>query len=251
MKPDAVLATNTSAIPLADLSGVLKKPQRLIGIHFFNPVAKMPLVEVVHAAKSNATQVARGAAFCTLINRFPLPVKSTPGFLVNRVLSGYMAKAMEMHLHKNIPIEILDLAAKDFGMPMGPVELADTVGLDVCLKVVTLLGGDASQEESALLKDKVDAGLLGRKSGQGFYHWEKGKVKKAESDHHSDRGKFAMGDITAELMEPYFQACRDALADKIVEDADMLDAGMIFGTGFPPFRGGPLHYLHQKENNND
>ncbi|MDX2417207.1 MAG: 3-hydroxyacyl-CoA dehydrogenase NAD-binding domain-containing protein [Xanthomonadales bacterium] len=242
MKPDAVLATNTSAIPLAEISSVLKKPERLIGIHFFNPVAKMPLVEVVYDEKSDAGQVAKGAAFCGAINRFPLPVKSSPGFLVNRVLSGYMAKAMSMHLERGIPIEILDKAATSFGMPMGPVELADTVGLDVCMKVVGLLGGESSKKEAALLQEKVHAGDLGKKSGKGFYVWEKGKPKREDQD----TGQYALEEITESLMQPYFEACEAALADGIVEDADVLDAGMIFGTGFAPFRGGPLYYLEQE-----
>ncbi len=242
IKADAVLATNTSAIPLAEISSVLKNPKRLIGIHFFNPVAKMPLVEVVYDKKTDARQVARGAAFCGAINRFPLPVKSTPGFLVNRVLSGYMAKAMSMHLERNIPIEVLDNAAKSFGMPMGPVELADTVGLDVCMKVVSLLGGESTQKEAALLQQKIDAGDLGKKTGKGFYVWEKGKPKRSKTD----TGQYALEEITESLMQPYFDACEAALADGIVEDADVLDAGMIFGTGFAPFLGGPLHYLQQK-----
>jgi 3-hydroxyacyl-CoA dehydrogenase/enoyl-CoA hydratase/3-hydroxybutyryl-CoA epimerase len=227
---------------LAEISSVLKKPERLIGIHFFNPVAKMPLVEIVYDEISDPKQVARGAAFCSAISRFPLPVKSSPGFLVNRVLSGYMAKAMSMHLERSIPIEVLDKAAKSFGMPMGPVELADTVGLDVCMKVVTLLGGESTAKEAALLQEKVDAGELGRKSGKGFYVWEKGKPKRSDND----TGQYALEEITESLMQPYFDACKAALADGIVEDADVLDAGMIFGTGFAPFRGGPLHYLEQK-----
>jgi 3-hydroxyacyl-CoA dehydrogenase/enoyl-CoA hydratase/3-hydroxybutyryl-CoA epimerase len=242
MKKDAVLATNTSAIPLADISSALKKPERLIGIHFFNPVAKMPLVEVVYDAQTDSDQVAKGAAFCSRINRFPLPVKSSPGFLVNRVLAGYMAKAMTMHLEREIPIEVLDKAAKSFGMPMGPVELADTVGLDVCLNVVSLLGGDNAKREAALLQEKVSAGDLGRKSGKGFYTWEKGKPKRADSDF----SQYAIEEISETLLQPYFDECQAALADGIVEDEDVLDAGMIFGTGFAPFRGGPLHYLKQK-----
>lgn len=242
MKPDAVLATNTSAIPLKEISSVLKKPERLIGIHFFNPVAKMPLVEVVYDETSDPQQVAKGAAFCGAINRFPLPVKSSPGFLVNRVLAGYMSKAMNMHLERGIPIEILDKAATTFGMPMGPVELADTVGLDVCMKVVTLLGGESSKKEASLLQEKVHAGELGKKTGKGFYVWEKGKPKRADRDD----GQYALDEITDALMQPYFDACEAALADGIVEDAEVLDAGMIFGTGFAPFRGGPLYYLEQR-----
>jgi 3-hydroxyacyl-CoA dehydrogenase/enoyl-CoA hydratase/3-hydroxybutyryl-CoA epimerase len=242
MKPDAVLATNTSAIPLKEIASVLDKPERLIGIHFFNPVAKMPLVEIVYDKDTDATQIAKGAAFCSAINRFPLPVKSSPGFLVNRVLSGYMARAMSMHMERDIPIEVLDQAAKSFGMPMGPVELADTVGLDVCMKVVAMLGGESSAKESALLQEKVHNGELGKKSGKGFYVWEKGKPKRAEAD----TSRYALEEITESLMQPYFEACEAALADGIVEDADVLDAGMIFGTGFAPFRGGPLHYLKHK-----
>lgn len=242
VKDDAVLATNTSAIPLADISGVLKDPSRLIGIHFFNPVAKMPLVEVVYDEKTDASQIGKGAAFCSAINRFPLPVKSTPGFLVNRVLSGYMAKAMSMHIERKIPFAVLDQAAKSFGMPMGPVELADTVGLDVCLSVVTLLGGKSTAKEAALLKEKVDAGELGKKSGHGFYRWEKGKAQKDTVD----SSRYSMEDIAETLLQPYFDACEAALAEGIVEDAEVLDAGMIFGTGFAPFRGGPLHYLKQQ-----
>jgi len=242
MKPGAVLATNTSAIPLAEIASVLKNPQQLIGIHFFNPVAKMPLVEVVYDKDTDTGQVAKGAAFCGLINRFPLPVKSTPGFLVNRVLSGYMARAMNMHIERGIPIEVLDKAAVSFGMPMGPVELADTVGLDVCMQVVGMLGGDSTQKEAALLQEKVDAGNLGRKSGKGFYVWEKGKPVREDKE----TGHYAIEEITTSLMQPYFEACEAALAEGIVEDADVLDAGMIFGTGFAPFRGGPLHYLKTK-----
>jgi len=242
MKPGAVLATNTSAIPLAEIASVLEKPERLVGIHFFNPVAQMPLVEVVYDENTDAGEVAKAAAFCGLINRFPLPVKSSPGFLVNRVLSGYMAKAMAMHLEREIPIEVLDKAAKSFGMPMGPVELADTVGLDVCMSVVTLLGGESAKKEAALLQEKVQAGELGRKTGKGFYVWEKGKPKRAKLD----TSQYALEEITETLLQPYFDACEAALADGIVEDADVLDAGMIFGTGFAPFLGGPLHYLKQK-----
>jgi 3-hydroxyacyl-CoA dehydrogenase/enoyl-CoA hydratase/3-hydroxybutyryl-CoA epimerase len=242
MKAGAVLATNTSAIPLADIAQALEKPERLVGIHFFNPVAKMPLVEVVYDKDTAAEQVKTAAAFCNAINRFPLPVRSSPGFLVNRILAPYMARAMSLHLEREIPMEVLDKAALIFGMPMGPVELADTVGLDVCLKVVGMLGGESSQRETTLLQDKVNAGELGRKSGKGFYTWEKGKPKRAKLE----MSQYALEEITESLMQPYFEACEAALADGIVEDADVLDAGMIFGTGFAPFRGGPLHYLGQK-----
>jgi 3-hydroxyacyl-CoA dehydrogenase/enoyl-CoA hydratase/3-hydroxybutyryl-CoA epimerase len=243
MKKDAILATNTSAIPLADLADVLENPSRLIGLHFFNPVAKMPLVEVVHDENTDPHEISRGAAFCGQIGRFPLPVKSKPGFLVNRVLSPYMLEAMRIHRSRNVSMEALDKAATEFGMPMGPVELADTVGLDVGLNVMGMLGGPDTAAEAALLKTYVDQGKLGKKSGEGFYVWKKGKpVKNAEAVEGVN-----LKSLGEELMAPYFEECRACLADKIVENRDLLDAGMIFGTGFAPFRGGPMYYLEQQE----
>ncbi len=180
-KPDAILATNTSAIPLADIATVLERPQRLIGLHFFNPVAKMPLVEVVHDETTDASEVQRGAAFSNAINRFPLLVKSSPGFLVNRVLAQYMLKAFKIHLERGVSKEAMDKAAEDFGMPMGPVEMADTVGLDVGMGVLGTLGGEDAAGEAALLKSYVDKGKLGKKSGEGFYTWKKGGLRKTRA----------------------------------------------------------------------
>ena len=242
MKPDAILASNTSAIPLDELASVLEKPARLIGLHFFNPVAKMPLVEVVHAQNTDPGEVQRGSAFCGQINRFPLPVKSSPGFLVNRVLSPYMLKAMQVHRERKVPMEALDKAATEFGMPMGPVELADTVGLDVGLNVMGMLGGEDAAEDATLLKSYVDQGKLGKKSGEGFYKWKKGKPVK---DTAGSEG-INLQSLGEELMAPYFEECQACLEDGIVADSDVLDAGMIFGTGFAPFRGGPMFYLAQK-----
>jgi len=242
LKPHAILASNTSAIPLSELAAVLDKPERLIGLHFFNPVAKMPLVEVVYGKETDPHQVSRGAAFCRQIGRYPLPVKSSPGFLVNRVLTPYMRKAMRIHQQKGVPIEALDAAARGFGMPMGPVELADTVGLDVGLDVMKTLGGDAAGSEIETLKQMVEKGKLGKKSGEGFYVWKDGKPVK---DSDATEG-VNLQSLAAELMEPYFQECRASLADGIVEDKDALDAGMVFGTGFAPFHGGPMNYLEKR-----
>ncbi|MFT5769580.1 MAG: 3-hydroxyacyl-CoA dehydrogenase/enoyl-CoA hydratase/3-hydroxybutyryl-CoA epimerase, partial [Lysobacterales bacterium] len=242
LRTHAVLATNTSAIPLEDLSASLKNPSRLIGLHFFNPVAQMPLVEVVKGEDSAATEVQKGSAFCNQINRFPLPVKSSPGFLVNRVLSPYMLKAFELHIQQGIPAEAIDKAATDFGMPMGPVELADVVGLDIGLSVLGALGGEAAEQERVALQKFVDAGNLGKKSGEGFYKWKKGRPQKNQSaiEGHD------LESISNQLMQVYFDECRACLGDQIVDDSDVLDAGMIFGTGFAPFRGGPLHHLRQQ-----
>ncbi|MDT8429118.1 MAG: 3-hydroxyacyl-CoA dehydrogenase NAD-binding domain-containing protein [Pseudomonadales bacterium] len=242
LKKEAILATNTSAIPLEQLAEALKKPSRLIGLHFFNPVSQMPTVEVVAGKKSNKQQLRNGAAFCHQINRFPVQVKSSPGFLVNRVLAPYMLEALTLHL-EGIPIEAIDAAAENFGMPMGPIELADTVGLDVCLMVTGILSkqtdAQTDNKEQHFIQDKVDAGKLGKKSGEGLYHWSKGKpVKNSEQIAGHD-----LEPIAERLLQAYLNECKAALEEKIVADEDLLDAGMIFGTGFAPFRGGPMAYL--------
>ena len=238
LRPHCILATNTSAIPLGDLSEVLRKPGRLVGIHFFNPVAKMPLVEIVHDEKTDRGPLDDAASFCNQIGKFPLFVKSNPGFLVNRVLGPYMGQALTLN-QEGISKEAIDKAATDFGMPMGPVELADTVGLDVGLNVISILGGKGSKKRKAFLKEYVDAGNLGKKTGQGFYRWRKGKPQK----NMANIAGYQMQELAHRLMQPYLEECKACLADGIVIDADSLDAGMIFGTGFAPFRGGPMHYL--------
>lgn len=241
-RPDAILASNTSAIPLRDIASVMENPQRLIGLHFFNPVAMMPLVEIVYENETDGGEVERGAAFANHINRFPLLVRSSPGFLVNRVLGQYMLNAFRIHLERSIPKEAIDLAAERFGMPMGPVELADTVGLDVGMNVLATLGGEDAARESELLKSLVDKGKLGKKSGEGFYTWEKGRARKDKSAAEGVN----LDSLAEELMQPYFDECTACLADGIVEDADGVDAGMVFGTGFAPFRGGPMFYLENR-----
>lgn len=238
MKNQAVLATNTSAIPLEDLSSVLSKPSRLIGLHFFNPVAKMQLVEVVHGENTDQKYVDMGSAFCTQINRFPLPTKSSPGFLVNRVLAPYLMEAMTMYI-EGTGKETLDAAAEQFGMPMGPVELADIVGLDVCIKVAETLSGEGYEKERALLEGMIEKKHLGKKTGQGFYKWEKGKPEK-----NSAPGENPYHEVVARrLLKPFLDECRKCSAEGIVADDELLDAGIIFGTGFAPFYGGPMNYL--------
>ena len=239
VKPGALLATNTSAIPLRDIASVLKRPERLIGLHFFNPVASMPLVEVVYDDATDSDEVERGAAFCNQINRFPLPVVSSPGFLVNRVLARYMLKAFQLHRERGLAKEALDQAVVDFGMPMGPVELADTVGLDVGLGVMTTLGSEETAEDAKVLQSYVEQGKLGKKSGEGFYKWKNGKPVKDPSAIEGVN----LQSLAKELMQPYFDECQACLNDGIVASRNDIDAGMIFGTGFAPFRGGPLFYL--------
>jgi 3-hydroxyacyl-CoA dehydrogenase/enoyl-CoA hydratase/3-hydroxybutyryl-CoA epimerase len=231
-KPDALLATNTSSIPLEQIAGVLDDPSRLIGLHFFNPVAKMMLVEIVIGQQTREALVPLAAAFVRQIDKLPLPVKSAPGFLVNRILAPYLMAAFRA-VDDGIAPEAIDEAALVFGMPMGPIELADTVGLDICMEVGKMLGGGMAPPRR--LSELVAAGNLGRKTGRGFYLWVEGKPQKN-----------AAGDVPAGLSDrlvgPLVAEARAALAEHIVADADLVDAGAIFGTGFAPFRGGPLHY---------
>ncbi len=238
MREDAVLATNTSALPLEELARDLLDPARLIGLHFFNPVAKMPLVEVVHTNETAQERIDRGCAFASAINRFPLPVRSSPGFLVNRVLAPYLMEAVTLLL-EGVDKDIVDAAAIRWGMPMGPVELADTVGLDVCRHVAqTLVTGDVDSQ-AALLDKHIASNELGKKTGKGFYTWEKGRANRKSVDADNPYAD----QLAERLLKPFLAECRAASADGIVADDDLLDAGIVFGTGFAPFRGGPMHYL--------
>ncbi len=242
LQPHTLVATNTSAIPLGELSDVFDDPTRLIGLHFFNPVARMPLVEIVYDTDTDAGRVDDGCSFATQIGKYALPVTSTPGFLVNRVLVPYMYTAMTMH-RDGIPKEALDKAAVQFGMPMGPVELVDTVGLDVGLGVIDTLLGDAAGEDRKVLESMVEAGKKGKKTGEGFYKWDKGKPVRDDDAHKGHD----LEKIAKDLVQPYLDECLACLRDDVVEDKDLLDAGMIFGTGFAPFRGGPVHYVENTD----
>lgn len=240
MKADAVLATNTSSIPLETLATVLKQPERLVGIHFFNPVAMMPLVEIVRTQNSSGQAVEQAIAFTQHIGKLPLPVKSSPGFLVNRILMPYLVEAFLLY-DEGVAPEAIDKAATDFGMPMGPVELADTVGLDICQSVAENLSEAFGIELPKGLKKMVDAGDLGKKSGRGFYQYSKGKVVR---DRDADLGDQKV--IQNRLVYRLLNEAAACLQERIVDDEDLLDAGIIFGTGFAPFRGGPLNYCRHR-----
>lgn len=231
-----VLATNTSSIPLEEIATELPEPERLIGLHFFNPATKMPLVEVISSRYTDADTTERGLAAVRAMGKLPVPVKSAPGFLVNRVLAPYMMAALQAW-DEGIALEALDQAAVDFGMPMGPAELADTVGLDVLFSVAEVLRDTIEINPPQAMEKLVNDGHLGRKSGQGLYRWEDGKAVKDNS--HAGGADAALQD---RLILPYLNEAVRALHEGIVEDADLLDAGAIFGTGFAPFRGGPIHY---------
>ena len=237
MRPEAVLASNTSSLRIEDLAGVLARPERLVGIHFFNPVAKMPLVEVVAAGGTDADTVQRATAFVRQIDRLPLPVKSAPGFLVNAVLGPYMLEAMRA-VDEGITPATVDEAMLAFGMPMGPIELVDMVGLDVAMAAGRSLAGSGAEPPRCLL-ERLNAGHLGRKSGRGFYDHSAGKPTKPPA------GPVPAG-LAERLVRPLLERTRELVADGVVADADLADAGVIFGTGFAPFTGGPLNYLRSR-----
>lgn len=238
MKPDAILATNTSSIVLEDLREGLARPQRLIGLHYFNPVAKLPLVEVVRHDQADAEVVRRAIAFVRGHDKLPLSVKSAPGFLVNRILFPYLLEAFRLHA-EGVPLRAIDKAATDFGMPMGPIELADQVGLDVCAHVGAVIAPKLGVDLPAGIEGMVASGKRGRKDGEGFYMYPEGKpVKPPLPDNY-----VPPPDLEDRLILPMLNESVACLHEGIVDSADELDAGVIFGTGFAPFRGGPMQHI--------
>jgi 3-hydroxyacyl-CoA dehydrogenase/enoyl-CoA hydratase/3-hydroxybutyryl-CoA epimerase len=244
LQPHALLASNTSSIPLDKIAEHLQQPERLVGLHFFNPVAKMQLIEIVEATTTDAQWSQHATAFARQIGRLPLPVKSAPGFLINRLLMPYLLEAILM-VEEGLPATVIDQVAVDFGMPIGPIALADQVGLDICLSVAQVLGPSLGFSVPTSLEQAISGGHLGRKSGQGFYHYTQKGNKKEVSDHDTTQD-VDKNLIQQRLILRLLNECISCLADHIVEDSDLLDAGMVFATGFAPFHGGPMRYLQQE-----
>ena len=240
VKPGAVLATNTSSLRLEDIAKKLADPGRLVGLHFFNPVAQLPLVEIVRGEQTREEEVRKACAFVAAINKLPLIVKSCSGFLVNRVLAPYMMEAVRRY-QQGEPRDKIDQAALKFGMPMGPLELMDLVGLDIANHVGEEL--HLAPEGDNPLNTLVKQGKLGKKTGEGFYVWEQGKPKREDATY--DQAELER--LGRELIKPMLDEAERALKDQVVANADHVDAGVIFGTGFAPFRGGPLHYRRTQE----
>jgi len=237
MKADALLTTNTSSIPLVELRDHIQRPAQFAGLHYFNPVAQMPLVEIIHHDGMAAETEKRLAAFCKALGKFPVPVAGTPGFLVNRVLFPYMLEAATAYA-EGIPGPVIDKAAVKFGMPMGPIELLDTVGLDVAAGVGKELAPFLGLQIPAALAT-VEPNKRGKKDGQGIYKWENGRAVKPEVA----KDYQAPSDLEDRLILPLLNEAVTCLHDGVVADADLLDAGVIFGTGFAPFRGGPIQHI--------
>ena len=240
MKPGAILASNTSSIPLQELSSVLQRPGRLVGLHFFNPVAQMMLVEIVQGPQTAPEVMQAGMSFARQIDKLPLPCKSAPGFLVNRVLSPYLLEAMLM-VDEGIPPETIDAAALDFGMPMGPIELSDMVGLDIGWAVGQELARPGTPIPKKL-QALVEAKSFGKKTGKGFYTWVRGKPVKSSAG----TGSVDLKALADRLVIPALNEAVACLRERIVADADLVDAGMIFGTGFAPSKGGPIETIRAR-----
>jgi 3-hydroxyacyl-CoA dehydrogenase/enoyl-CoA hydratase/3-hydroxybutyryl-CoA epimerase len=239
LKPTTIVATNTSSIRLEQIAPALTVPNRLVGLHFFNPVAQLPLVEVIRSPDTDAATFQQALSFVTRIGKLPLPCRSAPGFLVNRILMPYLLEALRAH-EDGFALETIDAAARDFGMPMGPIELADRVGLDIAKHVAEILGAALGGSVPPLLDSKVREGKLGAKTQEGFYRYVDGRPR--------NRKKFPKPtpELCDRLMLPLINEAVACLTEGVVDDSDLVDAGVVFGTGFAPFTGGPINYARQQ-----
>ena len=252
VRPECVVATNTSSLSVSEMQSVLSKPERFVGMHFFNPVHRMPLIEVIRGSKTSDETVVRMFEFCKRIGKTPIVVKDAPGFLVNRLLVPYMNEAAYL-LMEGAPIEEIDRALVDFGMPMGPMELVDEVGVDVGDKVLHILH-DAFGERMVPapgVGKLVEKQRMGKKNSKGLYRYEgtgDRKEKKLDPEVYQllgikpQPGKFKPEEMVARCILPMINEAARCLEEKIVETPEDCDLGMIMGTGFPPFRGGLLRY---------
>jgi 3-hydroxyacyl-CoA dehydrogenase / enoyl-CoA hydratase / 3-hydroxybutyryl-CoA epimerase len=246
-----VVASNTSSLSISEMQTSLEKPERFGGMHFFNPVHKMPLVEVIRGAKTSDEAVSKIYQFSKQLGKTPIVVKDAPGFLVNRLLMPYLNEATWL-LQEGASIEAIDRELLKFGMPMGPFELIDEVGIDVGEKVAHILfeAFGKRMEPSPFNALVVKAGMLGKKNSKGFYQYEQeGRKKVFSSEIYSilgvtpkDGSPLSKEEIVDRCILPMINEASRCLDDEIVKTPEEVDLGMIMGTGFPPFRGGLLRY---------
>jgi 3-hydroxyacyl-CoA dehydrogenase/enoyl-CoA hydratase/3-hydroxybutyryl-CoA epimerase len=252
VRPDCILTSNTSSLSIEEMSKALKDSGRFAGLHFFNPVNKMPLVEIITHEKVKPEVVQTLLKWALEVKKTPIVVKDGPGFLVNRILAPYLNEAAFL-LEEGVSIETLDEAALNFGMPMGPCRLMDEIGLDVCVKVGKIMHDGLGERAtpSSLSTKLYEAKLLGKKNGKGFYLYdEKGKVtgKNPEVVKLLPNKKGQRDEMTLQmrLFLPMVNEAAYILADRICDKAATVDIGMIYGTGFPPFKGGLLRWADQE-----
>ncbi len=252
MREDAILASNTSTIPITALAADLARPERFCGIHFFNPVRRMKLVEVIRGEKTSDETIATAVQYAKSIGKSPIVVNDGPGFLVNRLLLPYMNESLLL-LAEGAEIPDLEKAAKKFGMPMGPITLYDVVGLDTAFYAGRTMWEAFPDRINAspILPALVKAGRLGQKSGKGFFSYDNPKRKGTpdpelanfvEPYKSETTREFTIDEITNRLFLPMLLEATRVLEDRIVRDVRDVDLGLIFGLGFPPFKGGLLHW---------
>ncbi len=248
VSPDTLLATNTSALPVHELAEVITNPERLLGLHFFNPVHRMQLVEVVRTPSTSDETLATGVAFVRSIGKLPVVVRDSPGFLVNRILMPYLVEAAAIFGRGADP-QALDREMLDFGMPMGPLRLLDEVGLDVAIHVARTLAAAFPERMKVpeIAAKLVEKGQLGRKSGKGFYLYDSGREfpNPVALNLRSGATPLPAGtrDRLAGLMADEARLC---LAEGVAETPDDIDLAMVMGTGYAPFRGGPMQFRKEE-----
>jgi 3-hydroxyacyl-CoA dehydrogenase/enoyl-CoA hydratase/3-hydroxybutyryl-CoA epimerase len=245
----AVFASNTSSLPISEIAARALRPERVVGLHFFNPVHRMPLVEVIAGRLSSPEAVATAHAFAVRAGKTPVVVKDGPGFLVNRILTFYVNEALRL-LTEGVRIEALDGAMTAFGMPMGPIALLDQIGLDTARHVGEVLQsalGDRVGGDPAVLDSLLEAGRLGRKSGKGFYRYRDDRRTTPDTDVYALIGSPPARDLPPETLQErmVLSMVNEAvvcLEEQVVRGPRDVDIAMVMGTGFPPFRGGLLRH---------
>lgn len=242
---DTILATNTSALPVHELSKVISNPGRLVGIHFFNPVPRMKLVEVVQTDSTSDETLATAVKFVQSIGKLPVVVKDSPGFVVNRILLPYLVRAGEMFTDGAEPT-LIDQAMLKFGMPMGPLRLLDEVGLDVSLHVAKTLAAAFPERMKVpyILQEMIDKGMLGKKSGKGFYVYGKKELEPNRDATALRPNNRTPSDIQHQLVLLMSKEAAMCLDEGVASCAEDIDFAMVMGTGYAPFRGGPLRHAH-------
>ena len=243
---ETILATNTSSLSLKDLGASLKNSTRLMGLHFFNPVTEMELVEVVKGPDTSRKSLNNALAFLGQIDKLPLQVKGSPGFLLNRTFVPYIIEAIRL-LNEGVEAALIDRAMENFGMNSGPIILMDTVGLEICLQVCENLTKHPKKEIPELLHNLVEIGKLGQKTGEGFYRYENNRpVEKSEYLERKAGKELTESEIQNRLIKPFLIAAESILNEGVVSHCDIFDAGIILGAGFPKWTGGPINYAKQK-----
>jgi 3-hydroxyacyl-CoA dehydrogenase/enoyl-CoA hydratase/3-hydroxybutyryl-CoA epimerase len=243
---DCVFATNTSSLSVGAMAKGLRRPGRVVGMHFFNPVTRMPLVEVIRTDVTGGPALDTVLALTRRLGKTPVLVRDAPGFLVNRILMPYLVEAVGF-VERGESVRAIDRALREFGMPLGPLELLDEIGLDVARKVAHVLGDafGARMPSVALIDRLAGEGALGKKSGLGFYRYERGKrgsVNPSLGAATGERATTGVAEITDRMVDAMINEAALALDDRVVEDPNDVDLAMILGTGFPPFRGGLLRH---------